>query len=237
MTDLQFKSLCEEAGLSVSAQRMQKLEQFANFFIGKNKVINLASIGSREEFLVKHIMDSLLMDRFLQVKQGDKVADLGTGGGLPGIPLAIMHPDAEFTLIDSVQKKIQCVEEFLSQLGLKNITGLSDRLEVIGQDKKYREQFDVVIARALAPLPVLLELSLPLVKVGGVFAAMKGPGYLEEINDANDAMRQLGVDLPRAERYELPGGAGKRYLLIFEKKKVTSSKFPRRTGVPQNKPL
>jgi 16S rRNA (guanine527-N7)-methyltransferase len=237
MTDLLIKSLCERAGLQISDDGIRLLEKFVDIFTEKNKAINLTKINSREEFLVKHIIDSLLLSRFFSIKPGMKIADLGTGGGLPGIPLAILHPDTDFTLIDSVQKKINCVKEFAEKLRLNNVSGLSDRLEVIGRDKKYREQFDIVVARALAPLPVLLELALPLVKIGGIFAAMKGPGALEEINESGNAIKQLNIGLPRAEKYDLPDEIGKRSLLIFTKTKPTPNNFPRRVGVPNKSPL
>lgn len=237
MTNGQLKSLCTEVGLTVLPDKLKKLELLVDLFIEKNKVINLTKINSREEFLIKHILDSLLVDRFLGVTEGARVADLGTGGGLPGLVLAILHPEAKFFLVDSVQKKIACVGEFASALGLGNVRGVSERLEVLGQDKNFRETFDIVIARALAPLPVLLELALPLVRVGGTFAALKGPGYLEEISDSGAAAQQFKIDLPRAERYELPKGTGKRYVLIFDKKKPTPPQFPRRVGVPNKKSL
>lgn len=237
MTDFSLKSLCGQVDLDISENTIGLLEKFVYIFTEKNKVINLTKINSHEEFLIKHIIDSLLVNRFLNVRSGMKIADLGTGGGLPGIPLAILNPNAGFTLIDSVQKKIVCVKEFAAQLHLNNVIGLSERLEVIGKDKKYREQFDVVVARALAPLPVLLELALPLVKVGGIFVAMKGPACLEEINEATNAIKQLNIGLPRVEKYDLPDNIGKRSLLIFEKKKPIPNIYPRRVGVPNKSPL
>ena len=237
MTNDQLKSLIQDSGLRISEDRIPLLEQFVDFFVEKNKTINLTKINSRNEFLIKHILDSLLIDKYIEINPGARVADLGTGGGLPGIPLAILNPKTVFTLIDSVQKKIKCVEEFISQLELNNINCLSDRLEAIGQDKKYREQFDLVIARAIAPLPVLLELALPLVKKGGLFIAMKGPGYKEEINEAANALKQLRIGLPKVEKYELPEGIGTHYLLMFRKNKPTPSIYPRRTGIPNKNPL
>jgi 16S rRNA (guanine527-N7)-methyltransferase len=237
MTYLSLKSLCGRAGLEISDNSIGVLEKFVDIFTEKNKVINLTKINSREEFLIKHILDSLLVNRFLRVKSGMKIADLGAGGGLPGIPLAILNREVNFTLIDSVQKKINCVKEFSAHLYLNNVIGLSERLEVIGKDKKYREQFDVVVARALAPLPVLLELALPLVKISGIFAAMKGPGVYEEINAAANAMKQMDIGLPEIEKYDLPDDMGERSLLIFKKIKPTPNIYPRRVGVPSKSPL
>ena len=232
-----LKSILQQSSLNIPDNKIRLLKKFIDLFIEKNQHINLVKINDEKEFIIKHIIDSLLIDQLINIKPNTTIADLGTGGGLPGIPLAILHPKCRFTLIDSMQKKIRCTEEFAHQLSLNNIIGLSDRLEAIGQDKKYREQFDTVIARALAPLPVLLELALSLVKIGGVFIAMKGPGYLEEINEASNAIKQLKIGLPSVEKYELPDEMGIRYLLIFQKNKPTPHQYPRNVGVPNKSPL
>lgn len=229
--------LPQQSGCSIPDEKWSALEKFTTLFLVKNEVINLAKIHSRHEFWLKHILDSVMTDPFLDLRPGMKAADLGTGGGLPGIPLAILHPETQFTLIDSVHKKLDCVQEFARDLGLKNITVLPERLEILGRDPKFRESFDVVISRALAGLNSLLELALPMTKVGGLFAAMKGPGYLEEINDADNAMKQLNIRPPCAEKYELPEGAGNRYLLLFHKSRPTPRTYPRRVGLPHRNPL
>lgn len=237
MTIVQLKSLIQKSGLQMSESLITTIDKFVDIFIEKNKNINLVKVNDREEFLIKHIIDSLILDKYIDIKPGSQVADLGTGGGLPGLPLAIMHPDSRFTLVDSVQKKIRCVEEFASQLKLNNVTGLSDRLEDLGQNKKYRESFDIVFARALATLPVLLELAIPLVKTGGIFVAMKGPNYLEEASYSGNAMKQLKIESPDIKKYDLPEGLGSHYLLIFKKHRPASNAYPRRVGVPNKHPL
>jgi 16S rRNA (guanine527-N7)-methyltransferase len=237
MTNDQLKSLIQESGLRIAENKLILIDRFTDLFIEKNKLINLTKINNREEFLIKHIIDSMILDKYVEMKPNKQVADLGTGGGLPGLLLAIMHPENRFTLIDSVQKKIRCIEEFASQLKLNNVSGLSDRLEELGQNKKYRESFDIVIARALAPLPVLLELAIPLVKTSGIFVAMKGPGYLEELSNAANAMKELKIIMPKIEKYELPKSMGTHYLLLFKKDRPTSNAYPRRVGVPSKHPL
>ncbi|MBN2096011.1 16S rRNA (guanine(527)-N(7))-methyltransferase RsmG [Candidatus Peregrinibacteria bacterium] len=237
MTFLPFDSFCKEAGLSLTCQKITALQQFAGIFFEKNKVINLARCGSCEEFYRKHLLDALMANQFFTIEPGMKVADLGTGGGLPGIPLAILYPKAQFTLIDSVEKKLCCVREFAEKLKLMNIKTSSKRLEVLGQDTAYREIFDLVMSRALAPLPTLLELALPLTKVGGTFIAMKGPNYESELNDAAHAMKVLQISPPEVKYYELTGEAGKRVLLIFKKLFPTPAQYPRRDGIPKKNPL
>ncbi len=232
-----FETFCKEAGLSITCKKVELINRFTQLFAKNNELVNLTKIHSCVEFYSKHIVDALMVSELIDFKDGMKVADIGSGGGLPGFPLAISNPNVSFLLVDSVQKKMHCADNMIEALGLNNIKTLSERLEVVGQDPQYREQFDIVIARALAPLPVLLELAMPLVKVGGIFVAMKGPKYLEEINDAVNAMQALKLNIPRTERYELPEDLGKRHLLIFDKQKPTPSQYPRRIGVPNKKPL
>lgn len=237
MINDQLTSLLQQSKLIITDDKISLLEKFINLFIEKNQHINLTKINDGQEFLIKHIIDSLLINQLIDIKSDMQIADLGTGGGLPGIPLAIINPKTKFTLIDSAQKKIKCVNEFTDQLGLKNIIGFSDRLEAIGKNKKYREKFDVVIARALAPLPILLELAIPLVRNGGVFVAMKGPSYLEELNRSVNAMKKLKIEPPAIKTYQLPENMGSRYLLIFHKKNSTPSIYPRQIGMPKKSPL
>lgn len=234
---MNLSDLLKAAEVSIPLGKVKKMEDFVSVFVDKNQMINLTKINTLDEFLIKHILDSVLVNSLVEINPKNKVADLGTGGGLPGVPLSILNSDSDFTLMDSVQKKIRCVNEFADQLGLKNIYGISDRLEVLGQNKKYREKFDLVFARALAPLNVLLELAIPFVHVGGRFVAMKGPGYSGELEKAKNAMGKLSLEVPQIKSYELPNGMGERHLLIFSKVKPTSFKYPRKVGVPKKNPL
>jgi 16S rRNA (guanine527-N7)-methyltransferase len=232
-----IETLCKNAGVKLSKGQIQLLERFTELMEAKNKVLNLTSIRDPKEFRIKQILNSLMVGKFVDFKPGQSVADLGTGGGFPGIPLAIAYPETLFFLVDSVQKKIRAVQEFAEQLGLKNVKALSERIEVLGQDLDYRQRFDYVTAQALAPLPVLLELAIPLVKVGGQFIAMKGPSYNEEITLSKNAMNSLKLNELKIESYELPEGAGSRYLLVFHKTVATLPKYPRAVGVPNKSPL
>lgn len=232
-----LEKLLRDGGLDLESDKLKKLERFVEIFLAKNLELNLTKVEDERSFLIKHIVDSIYLNQTADIKPGMKVADLGTGGGLPGIVLAILNPKAEFVLVDAVQKKIAAVTGFAADLNLNNVTGVSERLELLGRDGKFREQFDLVTARALAPLPTLLELATPLVKRKGQFIAMKGPGYLEETAQADVAIEKLNVTQPFVEKYELPEGMGKRYLLVFDKKKGTPHMFPRRDGVPKRSPL
>jgi len=232
-----IETLCATAGINLSKGQIQLLERFAELMEAKNKVLNLTHIRDPKEFMIKQILNSLMVGKFADLKTAKSVADLGTGGGFPGIPLAIAYPETQFFLVDSVQKKIKAVQEFVEQLGLKNVKALSERIEVLGQDLDYRQRFDLVTAQALAPLPVLLELAIPLVRVGGVFVAMKGPNYPEELVQSKGAIRSLVIAEPKIESYELPDGVGSRHLLMFHKTKSTPPQYPRAVGVPNKSPL
>ena len=196
MTDHKFKSLCDEAGLLITDDQLHAMKTFVDLFIGKNKVINLTSIVDEEEIWIKHIFDSLMVTKFLSIKPRMKIMDLGTGGGLPGIPLAIFYPETEFVLADSVQKKITAVKEFSDALELKNITAICERAEVLGHDSAHREQYDAVLTRAVAPLRILIELTIPLLKLHGSFFAYKGPDYITELTEARNAIAKLKAEHP-----------------------------------------
>lgn len=232
-----IETLCENAGIHLSKGQYAALERFADLMEAKNKVLNLTRIVDRKDFMIKQILNSLMLGKYADFKSGLSVADLGTGGGFPGIPLAIAYPESQFFLIDSVQKKIRAVQEFAEQLGLKNVKALPERIETLGQDLDYRQRFDLVTAQALAPLPVLLELAMPLVKGGGQFLALKGPSHTEELAQSKNAMKLLKVGEPKIESYLLPEAAGSRHLLMFHKTQPTPPQYPRKPGIPNKEPL
>ncbi|MCH8518179.1 16S rRNA (guanine(527)-N(7))-methyltransferase RsmG [Candidatus Gracilibacteria bacterium] len=163
-----------------------------------------------------------------------RVADLGTGGGFPGIPLAIVAPQAEFTLIDSVAKKLKCIDEFAEKLELDNIETLVGRAEEIGQNPEYRESFDLVTSRATAYFPTLLEYTLPLLKVGGVFAAYKLTDK-EEFASMKKALIRLGGKILKIKNYEIDGQ--ERSIVFIEKITKTHAKYPRKVGIPLQNPI
>lgn len=232
-----IEMLCENAGIPLPKEQLLALGRFAELVEAKNKVLNLTSIRDPREFMIKQVLNSLYFRKFVPLRAGSLVADLGTGGGFPGLPLAITHPESHFWLVDSVQKKVKAVEEFAHQLGLGNVKTSSERLETLGHYSEYRGRFDVVTAQALAPLPVLLELATPLVKTEGLFVAFKGPNYVEELAQSRRAMAELKLHAPIIESYSLPDNMGERFLLIFKKTNGTPLKYPRGIGVPNKHPL
>jgi len=231
-----FKGWLEEVGMELTDTQFDKLSQYLQLLKSKNEVLNLTRITDLQEAWIKHVLDSLMAAPFFQ-KPGMQVADIGTGGGMPGIPLAILFPSAHFTLVDATEKKIKAIEEFARELNLKNVTCVSARLENFAQHPSHREQYDLVTARALAPLRVLVELSIPLIHPYGNIIAYKGPEYINELTAARNAIQTLRAESPRVFHYSLPEDMGNRTLIQLTKKTVTNAKYPRRDGVPSKNPL
>lgn len=217
-----------------------KLEQFRQFYqllINWNKRINLTAITSEEEVYLKHFYDSLTLVRVVHFAEVGNVVDVGTGGGFPGIPVKIAFPHLQITLLDSQKKRLRFLDEVIEQLGLKQVQTLHARAEDIGRKKEYREQYDLVTARAVARLPVIAEYGLPLARLGGAFVAMKGKQGLEELEEARGAIYKLGGGEPQVDAFSLPLDAGDRVLIRIPKEGKTPPAYPRRAGLPAQNPL
>lgn len=227
----------EEAGLAITDSQFKKLSKYVDLLKDKNEELNLTSIVDSKDVWIKHILDSLMAAPFFKVEPGMKVMDIGTGGGLPGIPLAILFPSVEFTLVDSTQKKIEAVREFAHELNLNNVQCIAERAETLGQDIKHRDQYDLVLSRALAPLRILIELTVPLIHLYGHVVAYKGPEYISELAASQNAIIKLKAESPRILQYTLPEGMGNRTIALITKKHVTPDLYPRRDGMPNKRPL
>ncbi|MBQ8978725.1 MAG: 16S rRNA (guanine(527)-N(7))-methyltransferase RsmG [Oscillospiraceae bacterium] len=209
-----------EYGISISDEEYDRFEKYTDMLIEKNKVMNLTRIVTPEDITVKHILDSLLVFRYADLPESGRVVDVGTGAGLPGVVMKIHRPQLEMTLMDSLLKRINFLKEVSDNV--IPMECVHSRAEDAGRGK-YREVYDAAVARAVAAFPVLCEYCIPLVKVGGVFVAMKGLN--EEIDGAKAA--QLGGEIVRDERYELPGGDGRRIITV-RKIRPTDKKYPSR---------
>jgi 16S rRNA (guanine527-N7)-methyltransferase len=214
-----------------------QLIAFLDAFEKKNKKLNLVSYKTREELEIKHLQDSLSLLEIFDLEDGQRVLDIGAGGGFPGLPLAIMAPEAELVLMDSTEKKMKAVANMASDLGVKNLETVTGRFEELGHDDKYREAYGMVVARAVAPLPTLLEFAASFVCVHGFFVAYKSADYHEELKDSINAQKELGLEFEGPIDYELHDDMGKRCLLIFRKTEPLDDQYPRRDGVPKKKPL
>ena len=200
-----------------------------------NEKINLTAITDEEGILVKHFFDSCSISEF--VDNNSKIIDVGTGAGFPGLPLKIVNDTLNLTLVDSLNKRINFLNEVKNKLGLKNVETVHGRAEDVGIDNKYREKYDFAVSRAVAELRILVEYLLPLVKVGGKVIAMKGPNIDEEVENSKKAVKLLGGEIERIESFRLGNTDNERTIIIIKKIKNTESKYPRKAGIPRKNPL
>lgn len=229
--------LLEQTGVEITDAQLEKLNRYKELVLEWNQKFNLTAITDDEEFDIKHFYDCLLPLKEAEVKEAKSIIDIGTGAGFPGIPLAIMMPEASFLLLDSLKKRIGFLEVVIEELGLNKVKAIHARAEELGRSPKYREKYDLCISRAVASLDTLSEYCIPFVKVGGYFVSMKGSSGMEEVKEAKNAIEQLGSKLKSAKEYELIEGDHKRFLIIVEKTKNTPKKYPRAGGKPKSKPL
>lgn len=230
-----LKPYLSEHGVELDGAQLFRLERYAAMLVEWNDKMNLTAITDPEGVALKHFLDSLAFLRHVEVKNGASIADVGTGAGFPGMVLKIARPDIKLVLIDSLQKRLDFLGAVSEELELPAEL-IHARAEDAGHDKKLRERFDVVTARAVANLSVLSEYCLPLVRVGGVFAPMKSGAIDEELCGAENAIGLLGGGTRRVERYELPS-AGERSIVVIEKAEHTPEKYPRQRVKISEKPL
>lgn len=220
------------APLSIDDPRLQA---FAEIFLAINAQTNLSAARDVETLYARHIEDSLSLLEVPEIKKASSMMDLGSGGGLPGLILAIMRPDATVTCLDATKKKVRAIEEMALSLGLTNVIPLHARAEEAGRLPKLRQSFDVVVARAVAPLATLLEYSAPFTRIHGSMVFMKGPAVEDEVRDAEEARRRLRVSAPRIETYSIAERDFSR--VIYPLKEYVPKGYPRRNGLPRSKPL
>lgn len=225
-----------EAGFNFSEVQLQQFSVYYEMLIETNKVMNLTAITQPEEVAVKHMIDSLLAYEPV-MKEGKVLADIGTGAGFPGVPLKIYCPELKVVLIDSLGKRLKFLEQVIEKLQLKNISCEHARAEDAGRNKKHREVYDIVTARAVARLSVLAEYCLPLVKKDGMFIALKGSKYAEEIAEAQEAVKILGGRILSSEPVRLPGLDDGRAIIRIKKISKTPAQYPRKAGTPEKQPL
>ncbi len=230
----ELKRQLNNINLKLDNKVVEKLWKFKEIVLEKNKVLNLTGITEEKDFILKHLIDSLSVLPYIQNSSKD-IIDIGTGAGFPGVPIKLAVPKLNITLLDSSKKKVKFLNETIKELGLENIKAISERAEDLGMDKNYREKFDVAISRAVALLPVLVEYSLPFIKVGGIFIAQKSQNE-EEIKSAERAISLLGGKIKEIIPIKIES-LPDRSLIIIEKISKTTSNFPRKPGIASKEPI
>ena len=232
----QFKQGLRDLNLELSEGQIGMFLRYYELLVEWNKVMNLTAITELPEVITKHFLDSLSLVK-VTTPTKERLLDMGTGAGFPGIPLKIAFPDLKVVLIDSLNKRINFLEEVIRTLELKNIRALHGRAEDYGREKTMRESFDLCVSRAVAKLPTLSEYCLPYVRTGGYFIPYKSGDIKEELKGAVRAVNILGAEIERTEEFRLPGTEIERTLIVIRKTKGTAVKYPRSAGKPSKEPL
>lgn len=221
---------------NLNKENLGKFEEFRKYLLEYNETTNITRIEDEDEFNVKHFLDSLSLFKTKKISKEKKILDLGTGGGFPGIPLKLYDNSLDITLMDSLNKRIVFLNSVIEKFDLKNIVAIHHRAEEMAREDIYREKFDIVTSRAVANLSTLCEYALAFVKINGYFISMKGPEYIEEINEAKNAIKTMGGNIEDIIKVQLPLNIT-HYLLVIKKIKETPQKYPRGGGKPRKNPL
>ena len=224
-----------ELGVAECPSAADNLLRYSEILREKNKIMNLTAITDPTEIVTRHFLDCAALAPYMP--QDGRVLDVGTGAGFPGIPLKIAFPEVEVVLLDSLNKRVKFLNEVIGQLGLSKITAIHGRAEDFARQKEYREQFDLVVSRAVANLSSLSEYCLPYVKVGGRFVSYKSGKLNEELAAAQKAIHVLGGEAKEPVYFQLTGTEDERSFVCIEKGKATPKKYPRKAGTPAKEPI
>lgn len=232
-----FKNGLQQLHIALSEKQMEQFLQYYELLVENNKVMNLTAITEFDEVVEKHFLDSVSLTKQLDLHQPLKVLDLGTGAGFPGIPLKIVFPELEITLMDSLNKRVLFLQDVISSLQLENIEAVHGRAEEAARNKKYRESFDLCVSRAVANISTLSEYCLPFVKIGGSFISYKSSTIEDELEDGKKGIAILGGKVKDVYKFTLPDSELQRSFVIIEKEKKTPKAYPRKAGTPSKEPL
>lgn len=232
-----LNNACTNENIPFDEDKYSKLIKYKDMLKEWNEKINLTAITDDEGIIKKHFIDSLKIFRFSKLKNCKKIMDVGTGAGFPGIPMKILMPELDIVLLDSLNKRINFLNEVINTLQLKGISAIHGRAEDFARESNYREKFDAVVSRAVANLSVLSELCLPYVKKDGFFIALKGPAVENEIIEANKAIKVLGGELEDTIMVTVEGTELNHNLVIIKKTNHTSKDYPRKAGMITKKPI
>lgn len=228
-------SIGKQINVDINEEQANKFYKYMELLLEWNEKMNLTAITEPDEVILKHFIDSITVEKYINKEA--KIIDVGTGAGFPGIPLSIIRNDLNITLMDSLNKRIKFLDEVVEKNNLINVDTVHSRAEELARNTDYREKFDVATSRAVASLNVLLEYMVPFVKVGGYCICMKGSNVDEELDNAKKALDVLNCKVEKVERFNLPGSDYGRNIIIIKKIGETSKKYPRKPGTPAKEPL
>lgn len=230
-----IKDIAKNINLELNDEKVKKFYNYMELLLQWNEKVNLTAITEPNDIILKHFIDSLTIERYID--KNVNIIDIGTGAGFPGIPISIARTDINITLMDSLNKRIKFLDEVIKENKLNNAKTIHARAEELARDKDYREKFDIATSRAVASLNVLLEYMLPFVKVGGYCICMKGSNVEDEILNSKRALNALNGVIEKIEEFELPNSDMSRNIIIVKKVGKTLSKYPRKAGTPTKDPL
>ncbi|WP_239771812.1 16S rRNA (guanine(527)-N(7))-methyltransferase RsmG [Mammaliicoccus sp. P-M58] len=237
MNEQTFIDTLKESGITLTDKQIKQFETYFEMLVEWNEKINLTAVTEKEEVYLKHFFDSVTPSFYIDFNEIETICDVGAGAGFPSIPLKIVYPHLQITIVDSLNKRIKFLNELAASLDLDKVNFVHDRAETFGKSQQYRESFDLVTARAVARLSVLSELCLPLVKKGGQFVALKSSQGNEELEDAQFAISVLGGEVKTVNEFTLPLEESMRQIITIDKLRQTPKKYPRKPGTPNKEPL
>lgn len=232
-----LKKALESMQLECSDDVMEKFNSYMLGVLDWNEKVNLTTITDPQEFVVKHFIDSIICTDYPEYEDAGKIIDVGTGAGFPGVPLAIVSPEKEFILMDSLNKRLKIIDALCLDAGIGNVTTVHARAEELAKNKAHREQYDLCVSRAVANMAVLAEYCLPFIKPGGFLLAYKGPDAEAEVLEASRALSTLGGKVEEIREGNLKEFGIDHKVVVIKKVKNTPSKFPRKAGTPAKEPL
>jgi len=230
-----LRIIAKEYNIEISDSQMNQFDKYYDLLIEWNQKMNLTAITELDEVIVKHFADSISISKYLEMDKIENVIDIGTGAGFPGIPLKIVHPHLNITLLDSLNKRLIFLNEVIGVLGLNDINTIHGRAEDIARKPEYREKYDLCVSRAVANLSTLSELCIPFVKCNGLFTPYKSEKTDDEIIAAKKALHLLGSRVEKVEQFEIEDNS--RSIIFIRKIENTSKKYPRKAGTPAKEPL
>lgn len=230
-----IKEYMNKINIEISDKQIEKFFDYMNLLLEWNEKINLTAITEPEDIILKHFVDCATILKY--IKDEDKIIDIGTGAGFPGIPLKILNEKLDITLMDSLNKRINFLNEIINKLDLKNIVAIHARAEELARNKEYREKFDIATSRAVANLSTLSEYMLPFVKKNGMVISMKGSNIEEEVKNAKKAIKILGGEIEKIDNFNLANTNNIRNIITIKKVVKTPREFPRKAGKPSKEPI